>query len=154
MIGTIVWKWQDDNGMVHKFIIPKSFYVKESHVQLLSPQHWAQTQKDAKSQQGTGSETVGDRVTLFWKQCKHQLTIPLNQYNNFATFNLAPGYTKFMSFCTESKVDYAAEQLNPIICFPAHLVSDNEADSDSTNNYEQPASADTGLVEDNWATPS
>jgi hypothetical protein len=28
MIGSIVWKWQDYNGTVHKFIIPKSFYVK------------------------------------------------------------------------------------------------------------------------------
>jgi hypothetical protein len=27
MIGTISWKWQDDEGMIHKFLIPKSFYV-------------------------------------------------------------------------------------------------------------------------------
>jgi hypothetical protein len=159
MIGTIVWKWQDDNGAVHKFIIPKSFYVKEGNVRLLSPQHWAQTQKDAKPKQGTGSETVGDRVTLFWKQRKHKLTIPLSRYNNVATFNLAPGYTKFMGFCAEAEVDYAAEQLDPIICYPAQTVSDDEAEPDDDDVYEQPASADSGSASskqahDEWATPT
>jgi hypothetical protein len=116
-------------------------------------------QKDAKPQQGTGSETVGDRVTLFWKYCKHKLTIPLNRYNTVAMFNLAPGYTTFMGFCTEAKVDYAAEQLNPIICLPAQMVSDDKANSDSAGNYEQPASADSGsadskLAQDEWASPT
>jgi hypothetical protein len=160
MIGTIVWKWQDDNGAVHKFIIPKSFYMKEGNVRLLSPQHWAQTQKDAKPQQG--SETVGDKVTLFWKQRKHKLTITFNRYNNVTTFNLAAGYTKFMAFYTEAEVDYAAEQLNPIICLPAQMVSDDDetgSDSHSNDDYEQPASADseparTKMAQDKWATPT
>jgi hypothetical protein len=58
----------------HKFVIPKSFYVPEGNVRLLSPQHWAQhwaqTQKDWKPNQGAGCEMVDDKVTLFWKQQK------------------------------------------------------------------------------------
>jgi hypothetical protein len=27
MMGTIKWKWEDDQGKVHKFIIPNSYYV-------------------------------------------------------------------------------------------------------------------------------
>jgi hypothetical protein len=48
MIGTIAWKWQDDEGRVHKFLIPKSFYVKEGHVRLLSLQYadFKEAQKD------------------------------------------------------------------------------------------------------------
>ena len=28
-IGTIIWKWGDDKGKIHKFRIPNSFYVPE-----------------------------------------------------------------------------------------------------------------------------
>jgi hypothetical protein len=36
-IGTIVWRWQDNEGKVHKFTIPNSYYVPEGKVRLLSP---------------------------------------------------------------------------------------------------------------------
>jgi hypothetical protein len=67
-IGTITWKWLDDEGMTHKFIIPKSFYVASGNVRLRSLQHWAQTQHNKTN--GTGSETLNDRVTLFWNHQK------------------------------------------------------------------------------------
>ena len=40
--GTIQWKWEDDNGMVHDQTIPNSYYVPDGGVRLLSPQHWMQ----------------------------------------------------------------------------------------------------------------
>ena len=126
MIGTIAWKWQDDEGLIHKFLIPKSFYVKEGNVRLLSTQQWAQTQRDTKPIQGTGSETVANQITLFWNQRKNKLTIPLSKVNNVATYNLAHGYTKFMAFCAEAEVAYAEQQDCTIISMPAQVVSDNE----------------------------
>ena len=42
--GTIVWRWMDDDGMVHKFTIPNSYYVPDGGMRLLSPQHWAKSQ--------------------------------------------------------------------------------------------------------------
>lgn len=125
VIGTIAWKWQDSEGRIHKFLIPKSFYVKEGNVHLLSPQYWAQIQWDTKPTQGTGSETVADKVTI-----KHKLTIPLNW------LNLAPEYTKFMGFCTKANIDYAKEQDDPIICLPAQAVSDDK-ESGPEDKYEQ-----------------
>jgi hypothetical protein len=112
--------------MIHKFLIPKSFYVKEGNSWLLSPQHWAQTQRDTKPIQGTGSKTVTHQITLFWNQHKNKLTTPLSKINNAATYNRAPGSTKFMGFCAEADVDYATEQDYPIICLPAQAVSDEE----------------------------
>jgi hypothetical protein len=41
--------------------------------------------------------------------------IPLSKINNVASYNLAPGYTKFMSFCAEADVNYSTEQDYPII---------------------------------------
>ena len=65
MKGTIKWSWLDDEGKPHKFTIPNSFYVPKCGARLLSPQHWAQSQKD---KSGTGCTTDGNGVTLFWNQ--------------------------------------------------------------------------------------
>ena len=35
-IGTIIWKWTDYQGKEYKFKIPKSFYVPDGGVRLLS----------------------------------------------------------------------------------------------------------------------
>ncbi len=43
MKGTIQWKWEDDEGKVHKFLIPNYYYVPDGGVRLLSPQHWIRT---------------------------------------------------------------------------------------------------------------
>ena len=35
--GTLKWHWEDDNGKVHKFVIPNSYYIPEGGVRLLPP---------------------------------------------------------------------------------------------------------------------
>jgi hypothetical protein len=132
-IGTISWKWLDDDGKEFKFLIPKSFYVPGGGARLLSPQHWARTHKDEKPTQGTGSETDARKVTLFWNQRKHKLTIPLGKQDNVATFHLAPGYQKFSAFCAEAELNLDEEQHSPIICQPAGTVSDD--DSEDADEY-------------------
>ena len=42
-IGTIHWEVQSDDGELHTFEIPKSYYVPEGGARLLSPQHWSST---------------------------------------------------------------------------------------------------------------
>ena len=37
--GTIGWSWYDDQGKLHKFKIPHSYYVPDAEARLLSPQH-------------------------------------------------------------------------------------------------------------------
>jgi hypothetical protein len=114
-IGMIVWKWTDDQGKEYKFKIPKLFYVPDGGIRLLMPQHWAKEQNDKKPTQGTGSETLDNKVTLFWNQRKHKLTIPLGKADNVATFQLASGYKQFSAFCAEADLDYQDEQESAII---------------------------------------
>jgi len=90
-IGTLKWKWLDDEGRTHTFLIPKSYYVPQGKVRLLSPQHWAQTRKDFSPIQGTTSETTATHVTLRWNQRQHRLTIPLGRTDNVATLHMATG---------------------------------------------------------------
>lgn len=59
-VGTLRWSWEDEMGRKHTFTIPNSYYVPNGRVQLLSPQHWSQTQ------------TIGPKKGPMWRV--HQQT--------------------------------------------------------------------------------
>jgi len=128
--GTLVWKWTDNMGELHRFEIPNSYYVPDGKVRLLSPQHWAQTQKDNKPIQGTSETTDAKNVTLFWNQRQNKLTVPISKRDNVATFQLASRYTKFHIFCTKCKINTNQEDENPIIASPS-FISDDEGSSNN-----------------------
>ena len=118
-VGTLSWTWDDDNGIPHKFIIPKSYYVPQGKVRLLSPQHWAKSQRKHNNKRGgkpsTLSQTTDENVTLIWDQRRHRLTVPLSPVNNVASFHLSPGFSNYYAFCSEAGVeDY--DESDPIIC--------------------------------------
>jgi hypothetical protein len=83
--GTLLWSWEDDDGKKHDFWIPNSYCVPSEACRLLSPQHWSQTQRD-KVQFGTGCKTDGRAAQLYWKNWQYQLTVPLGDKDNVATF--------------------------------------------------------------------
>ena len=120
--GTIQWNWLDNEGTVHKFTIPNSYYVPDGNVRLLSPQHWAKTQG---SKVKASETTDATSCTLSWGNQRYNLTVPMD-HNNVATFHLAPGYTKFHAFCAEAEIteDYA------ITCEAANVISDDEDETD------------------------
>ena len=109
-VGTLAWKWEDDDGKTSKFLIPNSFYVPEGGVRLLSPQHWAQTQKSNRKKShvhdyGCISQTTRDNITLMWNDRSSKLTVPLSKTSNVSTFYLATGYTKYDNFCIQAQLD-------------------------------------------------
>jgi hypothetical protein len=61
-MGTIIWKWCDNEGKTDRFTIPNSYYVPSGGVRLLSPQHWAKTQIGAKAK-GHKAQEVGETTT-------------------------------------------------------------------------------------------
>lgn len=128
--GTIRWKLEDDRGMVHTFLIPNSYYVPQGGMRLLSPQHWARSQRRKNSE--AGETTTADRCVMFWGQQKHKKTIPLSRATNVATIGLAPGYEKYHAFCAECGVED-----NELLSYPASHVSDDELSYENiqkTNN--------------------
>lgn len=104
MTGTLKWSWPDNQGKIHTFIIPNSFYVPNGGTKLLSPQHWAKTQRD-KNRNGTGERTNAHEIELYWKGNTHQLTVPLDRHANVATFHTAPGFKRYGAFCKEAKIE-------------------------------------------------
>ncbi len=64
-IETLQWKWLDNTGKEHKFLIPNSYYVPQENMCLLSPQHWAQEMKDFRPVEGTGEYTNANHCKLY-----------------------------------------------------------------------------------------
>jgi len=137
--GTILWKWCDDQGVIHRFKIPNSYYVPQGGCRLLSPQHWATTQLQIKGKKkmkttGYGEATYHDRCELFWNDRKNKLTVKMGANDNVATFYLAPGYKQFGLFCQKCEIDYDKSQEEPLTTMPAGIVSDDEGDLDDDDD--------------------
>ena len=139
-MGTIVWKWEDDGGSIHTFRIPNSYYVPDGKVRLLSPQHWAQTQRDQQPLPGTGETTDHSTIQLFWKQRRFTKTIPLGRHDNVATFQLAPGYKSFDAFCCEAAMEPSTDD-DPVA--NATLISDDEDATAQLESTEAPSRSST-----------
>ena len=94
--GTVRWYIEDDQGTVHKLLLPNTLYVPNAPERLLSPQHWAQARrKQGDVANGTLAITYSDRVELQWDRQRHCRTIVLDPNTNVASLTSAPGYTKF-----------------------------------------------------------
>jgi hypothetical protein len=129
MMGTIRWKWLDQEGLEHVFDIPESYYVPEGKCCLLSPQHWAKAHKKATGWR-VWETTDADTCTLFWLGGDKRLVIPISVSDNVATFPLAPGYEKFTAFCAEAQIEDSDDR-DPIIAQPAVATgSDDEGDDE------------------------
>ncbi|CAB9529714.1 unknown protein (Partial), partial [Seminavis robusta] len=77
--GTVRWSIEDDNGRVHHFVIPHTYYNPSTPYRLLSPQHWARVASDnSPNKRGTWCATYEDAVELFWSQRQFKRVIPLS----------------------------------------------------------------------------
>ena len=94
-IGTLRWKWSDDQGRDHIHTIPNSYYSPDGRTRLLSPQHWSQTYKGKHPPTCTTTSTA---VILQWDTFIK--TIPLGSNDNVATLYSSPGYDKFHAMQT------------------------------------------------------
>jgi hypothetical protein len=138
--GTIAWDWDDDNGQTHHMIIPKSYYVPDGNIRLLSPQHWSQHRTGADKHGGAGETTTATHVTLFWGNRQYTKTVPLDLGTNVATFRTSAGYDKFHAYCAEcGTTDIMASDSKPLTesevqaemqAMDAAAISDVDTDDD------------------------
>ena len=143
--GTLKWSWEDDDGKIHIFLIPKSYYIPDGNVRLLSPQHWAKTQKDTKPIVGTLETTDHKSSTLQWKQRKFKKTVQIHPSDNVATFHLAPGYLSYERFCSNADVTITDEDKNPMVVVTTNIIEPDD-DEEFTVPHVKPLNP--------WKTPS
>ena len=149
-MGTIKWDIEDDDGVTHTYIIPKSYYVPQGHVQLLSPQHWAQSRMGIDKRGGAGTTTTAVSCKLFWNNTKSSKTIPIDVYgNNVATFHLATGYNAFHAYCTSTNID--EYNSNPLLRMEVDTTIISDDEDDGLEPHGPPGDEDVG--QDEWPQP-
>jgi hypothetical protein len=136
-MGTVKWSIEDDEGVVHSFLLPNTYYNADSPYRLLSPQHMSQVTNDNfPIRRGTWCGTFGDAIELYWDQRKYQRTIRLSIASNIGLFKSAPGYNRFHAFCSEiGNIEPSTLEENTFYCMPATAVSvaeSSDLDPDGT----------------------
>jgi hypothetical protein len=129
LMGTVKWAIEDDDGVVHTFLIHNTYFNAASPYRLLSPQHMAQVVgDDFPKRRGTWCGTYGDAIELYWDQRQYQRTITLSIASNIGLFKSAPGYSRFHAFCNEiGNIEPSTLGENTFYCMPATEVSEDEA---------------------------
>jgi Reverse transcriptase (RNA-dependent DNA polymerase)/GAG-pre-integrase domain len=126
--GTVVWSIDDDQGNTHQLRIPNAYYVPESGIRLLSPQHWAQMMIDnSPHPNGTWCGTYEDRIVLHWDQQKYIKTIHLDRTsNNVATMWTTPDVQGYQSFVNEMETSCTSEYAYPSEIQKEEVVKEDE----------------------------
>jgi hypothetical protein len=137
--GTIQWQIKDDDGKVHTITVPDSVYVQDATSRLLSPKHWSQAIHNTK---GTGCDTNGEEITLYWKLKQYKRTIHLDPDGiNIATIHTAPGFSRFNAFTAQ----LGEENTDNLYTYDANLVSDTE-DQDNQDKSQSDSDNDDSSV--------
>ncbi len=98
-MGTFKFHIKDDEGGVHLIKIPRSKYILDLKVCLLSPHHLAQVAKDHYPiPKGTKMDTNDKALTLIWNQQKYRRTIPYHPLTNTPSFRTAPALRTYRAF--------------------------------------------------------
>ena len=120
--GTVQWKVQDDQGQLHEFTLPNSYFVATALSRILCPQHLAQTAKDNYPLPLGTREVTGDEyIQLFWNQRKYVKTIKLDPRRNIGMTHTAPGIHVFKDFMAQQAVQTPCP-----CCFDTHIIPDDD----------------------------
>jgi Reverse transcriptase (RNA-dependent DNA polymerase)/GAG-pre-integrase domain len=138
--GRIKWKFQDDEGVTRKLLIPNSYFVPSSSIRLLSPQHMAQQMNDHyPMRRGTWCLTYDDSICLQWNQRKHTKTVQLDpKSSNVGTIWSVPGYRSHDKFCKIMANTVSGWEQEPQ-CYEVNLAND-PYDEPIPSEYEEKGS--------------
>jgi hypothetical protein len=137
-VGTLRWSWSDDQGRIHTFNIPKSYYVPQGGVRLLSPQHWVKHTNKSKWRHNTGCDTNDKETRLYWNS--FELTVLHNAVTNVPDIHMAPGFSKFDAFCLAAGVEEEDDS--------DHIMGDTTVVSNSEDSDEESMTDEERLEED------
>ena len=122
---TVKWKIEDDNNIIHTFIIPNTYYIAAAPTRILSPQHFTQQMQDHKPHaEGMGCTATSMAIVLFWNQRKFTKTVRLDPKLNIAMTNTAPGIKQYKSYLMNQE---EAPNRNASV-FETHIIPKDESD--------------------------
>ena len=77
-VGTVKWRWNDDNGTYHEYLVENVLYFPQSPINVLSVTKFACQLKDT---EGTGIDTKQLCSRFYWDNNKYSITIYHHQSN-------------------------------------------------------------------------
>ena len=129
--GTVKWKIEDDNNIIHTFVIPNTYYITAAPTSILSPQHFAQQmQYHSPHAEGTGCMTTSMAIVLFWDQRKFTKTVKLDPKLNIAMMNTAPGIKHYKDYLMNQE---GMSNQNASV-FETQIIPEDESDNDQDND--------------------
>ena len=121
---TVKWKIEDDNNIVHMFVIPNTYYIATAPTRILSSQHFVQQIQDQNPHaEGMGCMTTSMTIVLFWNQRKFTKTVKLDPKLNIAMMNTAPGIKQYKSYPMNQE---ETPNQNASV-FETHIIHENES---------------------------
>ena len=99
--GTIKWKIEDDDGVVHTIKFPGSLYVPDFTNCILCPQHWNQTANDHfPTRHGTWQALYSDTMVMYWDQRRYKRTIEWEPSHQHWKFQISTRCLQLQSLCS------------------------------------------------------
>ena len=126
-IGTVQWKWKDDDGVFHTFEIRDVLYFPESPVNILSVTKFADQLND---DEGTGIDTKRNHSVLYWNENQFQRTIR-HPASNLPEMPVNEGWSCFNLFSKLVGTKVCLEKQHSH-CH-ANLVENDEEDTPAPN---------------------
>ena len=103
MIGTLIWRFQDDNGVSHTFKIRNSLLVPDGSMRLLSPQYFAANcESDDVCSTKTSATQFWNRNVMTWGRIgEYKKTVYNSRLFNVPKFFTTPSTDQFVSYAAE-----------------------------------------------------
>ena len=132
--GTVKWKFEDDNNIIHMFVIPNMYYIIAAPTRTLSPQHFAQQMQDQiPHTEGMGCTTTSMTIVLFWNQRKFTKTVKLDPKLNIAMTNTAPGIKQYKSYPMNQEQTPNQNASD----FETHIIPEDESDKGQNDDDDE-----------------
>ena len=113
--GTIVWKIEDDDIIVHPNKTKKALYAPEAPSCLLAPKQWAQkTDKNYPKPDGTWCDTKARHCIFYWKQERYRRTIPWDPSIKFYIIRSAPSSNNYCVFVADYGEEHKREEIKHV----------------------------------------
>jgi hypothetical protein len=145
IVGTVKWKIKDDNGKVHNFILPNTYYSSSVETRLLSPQHWAQARKKGRD---SYCVTYHDAIIMRWNKDKYQIKAPLDnrKHRNVGVVRSASGIKMYLIACQAIDQEYTTLAYLATICMDcqAAKITDDESSVQTPKKTDRETDEGTG----------
>jgi hypothetical protein len=138
--GTVLWKIEDDSGVLHEKLFPGTLYIPELKLCLLSPQSWCQlADNNFPRRDGTWQYQTVDSFVMEWDQRKFRRTVPWDRRTNTGCMRSAPGTKHYRAFASVHDQQQECHKHEHVAY--AYVIPDDQTEAGSERD-QTPASAE------------